>query len=284
MSYLLGDNETASRRLGALADVFEPSTRGFLLSARRHLSGPVEGLGAAAGERVPSAGLALDLGCGPGHTTRLIAQTLGCASTVGIDSSTKFIERAARIAATAAGAAATSFLVHDVSSVPFPIGPADLIYSRYLLMHLSNPLECLRGWASQLRGGGIQLLEELEEIQTANALFRHYLNLMQAALADQEKELFIGRTISAAPLTTGMEIISNEVTEVTVPAADAAQLFFLNLHTLRQRPFVAENYSAAVLDDLTTGLQELAAGGRAAAETPPAAWSLRQMIFRRTAG
>jgi len=284
MTYLLGDNETATRRLEALAEVFEPSTREFLSSARRYLSAPMPELGSGAGAGISSAGLALDLGCGPGHTTRLIAETLGCASTIGIDSSTRFIQRAARLEVTGSGSGGASFLVHDVTSVPFPIGPADLIYSRYLLMHLANPIDCLGDWAAQLRGGGILLLEELEEIHTGVPLFRQYLNLITAALADQEKELFVGGTIGAAPPAAGREIISNEVTEVTVSAADAANLFFLNLQTLRSRPFVAANYSVAVLDDLTAGLKELAAGGRAATEAPPVAWGLRQMIFRRTAG
>ena len=69
-AYLFGDSGTASRRLKVLADVFAESSRPFLSEATR--------------ER-PC--FAVDIGCGPGYTTRLAAEVLGPLRTVGIDSS-----------------------------------------------------------------------------------------------------------------------------------------------------------------------------------------------------
>ena len=61
--YAFGDSALAARRLGLLADLFEPASRPFLARfADRRLE------------------LAVDLGCGTGHTTRLLASVLAPAA------------------------------------------------------------------------------------------------------------------------------------------------------------------------------------------------------------
>jgi trans-aconitate 2-methyltransferase len=72
-------------------------------------------------------GLAVDLGCGPGWTTGLMAKTLKFERVVGYDTSENFIAQARSKIRWAA------FDVHDVTSVPFPCGLADLIFCRFLL-------------------------------------------------------------------------------------------------------------------------------------------------------
>ncbi|GAG40450.1 unnamed protein product, partial [marine sediment metagenome] len=68
MSYAFGDTEIAATRLGMVARVFEPASRAFLRE-----------VDPAARE------LVVDLGCGPGHTTALLAEALQCRRTVGLD-------------------------------------------------------------------------------------------------------------------------------------------------------------------------------------------------------
>jgi SAM-dependent methyltransferase len=91
--YVFADTEVAERRLALVAEVFAPMTTAFL-----------RGAAAAAPE------LAVDLGCGPGHTTRLLASVVQSARTVGLDGSARFIE-----AARASAADGVEFLVHDVN-------------------------------------------------------------------------------------------------------------------------------------------------------------------------
>jgi trans-aconitate 2-methyltransferase len=69
--YAFGDSAPAARRLGLLADVFEPPSRAFLAEFTR-----------VAGDQVD---LAVDLGCGPGHSTRLVASVVGARRTLGLD-------------------------------------------------------------------------------------------------------------------------------------------------------------------------------------------------------
>src|SRR5205085_1016437 len=107
-----------AQRLKLLAWVYRESTRDFLLRATGSVLYP----------------LALDLGCGPGFTTRLIADTVRCDRIIGLDSSKAFIELAR-----ANSGERLSFFEHDVTATPFPCRPANLIFSRFLLTHLHRP-------------------------------------------------------------------------------------------------------------------------------------------------
>src|SRR6266436_2669560 len=64
--YTFGDTDIAARRLELLAHVFEHSTRAFLREAPAARLGLAQNLAQK---------IAIDLGCGPGFTTHLIAKS-----------------------------------------------------------------------------------------------------------------------------------------------------------------------------------------------------------------
>ena len=66
--YAFGDGPAAARRLDLLAELFEPASRTFL----ERVAGLAGGDGPAGPAGRPP-GVAVDVGCGPGHTTRLVA-------------------------------------------------------------------------------------------------------------------------------------------------------------------------------------------------------------------
>ena len=168
--YAFGDSEPAARRLGLLADVFEPPSRAFLA---RFAADPVD--------------LAVDLGCGPGHSTRLVASVLGARRTLGLDQSASFVALAE-----AAAPPGVAFAVHDVTVVPFPAGPAGRIYGRFLLTHLPDPPATLAAWSTQLAPGGLLLVDEVERIRTDQPALRRYLELAAALLVARGHALEIG--------------------------------------------------------------------------------------------
>ena len=100
--YTFGDSATASERLACVARVFAPSTEALLA----RLTG-------RAPRRV------LDLGCGPGHTTRLLARIFPGAVVCGLEQSEAFLAEARRTAAPG-----VSFEHADVTAMP-------LVKSRY---------------------------------------------------------------------------------------------------------------------------------------------------------
>ncbi|WP_375484656.1 trans-aconitate 2-methyltransferase [uncultured Jatrophihabitans sp.] len=90
----------------------------------------------------------VDLGCGPGTLTTLLAQRWPRAVVEGIDSSPEMIAKAAPLAT-----ARLSFAVADVASWSVP-ADADVVFSNALLQWVPTHVELLRRWADELPSGG----------------------------------------------------------------------------------------------------------------------------------
>jgi trans-aconitate 2-methyltransferase len=262
--YAFGDTDIAARRLELLAHVFENSTRAFLRDA------PAMSLGLA---QNLAQKIAIDLGCGPGFTTHLIAKTLGFSRVVGLETSQRFIELAR-----ATANARISFELHDVCSIPFPTGPADVIFCRFLVTHLADPADALAKWAAQLNHGGLLMLEEVERIATVHPVLRSYVGIVEAMLQSQSNTLYAGALIAKLDTPQGLQNVASEVRRVAVINSDAAGLFRLNLQVWREHAFIRENYSEKTIRDLDSALEPIA---RKRATTSDIEWSMRQVIFQR---
>src|SRR5690349_10342382 len=94
--YTFGHSSAAAERLRLLAKVYEPEIRPFLHDWC-----------------LEKPSLAVDLGCGPGFTTRMLADESGAMHTVGLDMSTSFIDLARQSAPNG-----MSFTEHDVCTEP----------------------------------------------------------------------------------------------------------------------------------------------------------------------
>ena len=245
--YTYGDTDLAAERLDLVARAFEPTTRSFL--ARDGVHGPA---------------VALDLGCGPGNTTRLLAETLAPVHTMGLDASGTFLERARRSARPG-----TTFHEHDVRTVPLPGAPADLIYSRLLLSHLPDPPASVARWASQLREGGLLMLDEMEDVTAAEPILERYLDLTRGVVRRTGAELFVGPALDAMADPNGLQRVANAVATFTLPESMAATIFGMNLSVLTERGEVEPQ------DELATQLGTLAASGAPA----PTSWRVRQLVF-----
>ena len=255
--YAFGDSAPAARRLALLADMFEPPSR--------------EHLGRFAGVPLD---LAVDLGCGPGHTTRLVASVTGARRTLGLDQSEAFLALAA-----AGAPPGVSFAVHDVTVVPFPAGAAGLVYGRFLLSHLPDPAAALAAWATQLAPGGLLLVEEVERIHTAQPALRRYLDTAAALLAGRGHTLEIGAALHRLPDPPGLVRRLDRVAPLAPPAALAASMFAQNLAVWRGDAAGSGVATEAALDRLAADLAAVAAG----TASGTIAWELRQLAFQRTA-
>ena len=252
--YTFGDTELARRRLDLVADVFAGPSTAFL------------------GEQVDfRPRLALDLGCGPGRTTRLVSDVTGAALVVGLDTSVPFL-REARVVTKAPG---VSFACADVTR-DFPTRPPDLVYARLALAHLPAPEGVVAGWARQLRSGGLLLLDEVDWIATPNPVLECYEQIVTAMVASRGAQISVGPRIGGLS-GAGWRQRSNHLREYPVGTADAARMYAMNLATWRHDPFVSATYDNAVIDDLAAGLDELT---RSPA-TDEITWGLRQVVYER---
>jgi len=241
MTYTFGDNDTAARRLGLLADVYRPSSEDFL---RRWAGAPR---------------LAVDLGCGPGHTTRLVHNVTGAAETFGLDASEAYVA-----VAPGEGSDGLKFVRHDVTQRPLPAPPADLLYCRFLLTHLTDPVSALRVWRAAAADGGRLLVEELEWLRSPSPVLSRYYELVEATQARHGQKMFIGAELPAAAREAGWQVTLSEATPLRPDAAQMARLHMMNLATLRGDSFLAANFSAAELDQIAEGLAAVARGDEVA--------------------
>ena len=96
---------------------------------------------------------ALDLGCGFGDTTRMLAELVGAGgSAVGVDVSPRFIE-AATAEAAEAEAGNVEYLTGDVQVMGLP-GPFDYAFSMIGIMFFANPVQAFRNIRESLAPGG----------------------------------------------------------------------------------------------------------------------------------
>ena len=257
--YSFGETDQAAERLRVVAQVFEPTSEALV--SETVLDHPR---------------LTLDLGCGPGFTTRLLSRVARSARTVGIDRSEPFLSRArassvAREEYIAADLAVTSLRSAGIGA------PPDLIYMRFLASHLPEPVRAISGWAKELEPGGLLLAEEVDSISTKVAVFEEYLKIVSQMLAWYGNELFVGARLGANQWNTDLSIVINRATEVRPTTGDAARMFSLNISNWRRDPYVEAVYPSDKLESLTTELDGLIDS----TETGQITWQIRQICLRR---
>jgi SAM-dependent methyltransferase len=139
---VLATGEAAAYRLRILHGLYGPGSRRVLLEA-----GLERGMHVA------------DLGCGVGMVTALLAELVGPQGhVVGIDASTEQLAQARQRLA----AGDTNIRLVEASATDTGLPPAsfDLIFCRFLLLHLPEPERALREMEALLKPNGILVCED----------------------------------------------------------------------------------------------------------------------------
>jgi trans-aconitate 2-methyltransferase len=251
--YTFGETPLAAERLRLVARVFDAPSRAFLTETVT---------------RPPA--VALDLGCGPGVTTRLLAETTGAARTIGVDASDAFLAQAAVDAPPG-----IEFVRHDVTTMPLPAAPVDLVYVRLLLAHLPDPASLIGRWTSQLAPSGRLLVDELEAIDPIHPVFVVYERIVLALVGSRGAAMYAGPIVGALTEGDGWRQAASVVRNVPVTTADAARMFTMNVTTWRDDPFIREHYRPETIDRLGRDLDELTESPA----TNEITWVMRQLVF-----
>lgn len=253
MRYTLGTDQTAAKRLEQLASFFNLFSHQF-----------IQNYTAASFQS------AVDLGCGPGFTTAMLAEATGCPAVYGLDSSARFLKAAT------ARFKQYRFLKHDVSRVPFPVR-GDLIYTRFLLTHLKHQIELVNRWVQQLNDHGMLLIEETDAIDTEIEVFKKYVQLTEGMIAAQGGFLYAGRLLADAHYQA--EIVSNEPVRIPVPNCICASWYYPNTVSVWKRDaYIRERVSEKERREIAKeilGIQE--SGDMHQGIT----WTLRRLVLRR---
>ena len=143
--YLLAVGETAASRLALLDAAYGPFTRAFLDRA-----------GLAPGMSV------LDVGCGSGTVSLWLAERVGPGGRVlGVDASPDQVA-VAREGARAQGLAQAEFRPLAAEALDRLDERFDLVFARFLLVHVTEPQAVLRAMLERVRPGGLLACDEQE--------------------------------------------------------------------------------------------------------------------------
>jgi trans-aconitate 2-methyltransferase len=255
--YLFGDTQRAAQRLHRLADVYDPFSRETL-----------------ADHAPQSPRLALDVGAGIGRTTRLVHDVVRATRTVGLDTSERFLE----LAREEQGSAAVEFLRHDVTALPYPTAPAELLFSRFLLTHLAEPRAALATFRAAAAPEAVLVCEETASLESAHPALARYYELVEAMQAHYGQKLGIGRDLSELAEAAGWSVLEGGIRPLALSSAAMAELHAMNITTWSRDPFAQAQFDAAELVTLERTLVAIADGTEPA---PPVACGFGWVVARR---
>ncbi|HEY2695354.1 MAG TPA: methyltransferase domain-containing protein [Pseudonocardiaceae bacterium] len=136
-SYVMGRNSAETQRLQVQANLLAPHTAHLFRLA-----------GVSPGMRV------LDIGCGAGDVSMLLAELVGPAgSVIGVDVDPVVLDLA-RTRAAEAGLTTVSFVHADLTELQLD-EPVDALVGRLILMHLREPAATVRTLSRLVRSGGV---------------------------------------------------------------------------------------------------------------------------------
>jgi SAM-dependent methyltransferase len=250
--YTFGTTPLAAHRLDLLAGLLAAPTRDLL--ARWAPAAP---------------GHAVDLGCGPGHTTRLLHEVTGAGRTTGVDRSADFLALAR-----SRPVAGVDYVEADVT-LPLPVRPADVVHARFVLTHLAEPVAALRVWAGALAPRGRLVLCEVAALDSIDPTLHRYYGLVADLQRHHGQALEIGARLAGLAATAGLAVAHAEIVGWRPDVVVMARLHVTNLRTWRHDPFVAGSVDPAELDALDADLVAIA-HGRACA---PIEQQLAEMVL-----
>jgi len=236
--YTFGDNSRASARLRRLAGMYEAESRELL----RH-----SGIGAPR--------LAVDLGCGPGWSTRLLQDTLHPYRTACLDASAVFVAEAR-----ARHGADLEFEVHDIARVPFPVDAPNVMFCRFLLTHLRSLGKVLAAWAGVAAPGGLLLVHETESLEADHPALRLYYRCLEQFQRHHGQALNVGAVLEAGFAGSGWRLVENRRRLLEKPAADMAELQLANLRTWRDDEHARRAFDSGEIAALEASLDRIASG------------------------
>ena len=175
--YIITGGEEGKKRLHILSDVLKDSTKSLLIR-----------------NDVLSVKRFLDLGCGGGDVSMMVAQMLGENSHVTAIDFDKEIISLAQKDAIQSGIKNMEFKALNVYDIDFE-NEFDMVYSRFLLSHLKDPLSVLFKMIRSLKPGGRIIVEDVEFSGhfsfPENEAFKSYIQLYKqsAELKDQNPEI-----------------------------------------------------------------------------------------------
>jgi SAM-dependent methyltransferase len=222
----------------------------------------------------------LDAGCGGGDATLDLARRVAPRGTViGVDiDETKL--RIARTEAQEQGVTNVEFRLADIKET---LGGAqfDVVYSRFLLTHLSDPANAVVAFRQHLRPGGILAVEDVDFsgyfTYPESSAFRRYHELYCASVTRRGGDPNIGPRLPALLKQVGFEGVSVHVVQHISIEGEAKIISPLTMENISDVVVADGLASQEEVDDVVRQLYEFAEDPHTLAGTPRVvqAWGRR---------
>ncbi|MFN8494933.1 MAG: methyltransferase domain-containing protein [Caldilineaceae bacterium] len=189
--YALGDSDHERRRLQLQAQLYEPYTRRLFQEA-----------GILSGMKV------LDIGCGMGDVTLLLAEMVGPNGTViGIDNNPAILD-AAKMRAVNAGYANVSFVSGDFRSSDLDTD-FDAAVGRFILIYIGDTVSFIQRAVQHVKTGGVVAFQEIDFKGTGvsvpqSPLQQWLLGLYLDAFERARIELYMGYKLRPTFIAAGL--------------------------------------------------------------------------------
>ena len=260
IDYMFNYSESEIRRIKSQADILRPITQRLLISA-----------GVQEGMRV------LDIGCGAGDVTMMIANLVGpTGRVVGIDRDEVVVD-AARDRLMSLGYSNVKFMRGDVESYSGVAG-FDAAVCRYVLIHQPVPARFLRAVGGLVRPGGVVAVHELDATRGVQSnpripLLHEAYELIQRAFTQMDVAGDAGGRLVALFADAGLPL-PQLFTETVIASGDDPMLLPWFADILREvMPRLvsggAASQDAIDLDTLTERLRTAAADSHSQVEFVP---------------
>jgi 2-polyprenyl-3-methyl-5-hydroxy-6-metoxy-1,4-benzoquinol methylase len=243
--YVLATGEAAASRLELLDEIFGPHSRELLETA-----------GLANGMRVA------DIGCGTGLVSLWLATKVGPGGTVvGVDMSSEQL-RVAQANAATAGLTNVSFQEGSAYETNLPRGQFDLVYSRFLMCHLTEPAKALREMRALLKPDGILVCEDHDDggilSEPPTSAYRRLVEISEAVNRARSLDSYVGLKLPRLVREAGFarpEVMVKQIAELRGPNK---RFWEITLREATPAILAAQGATQEELDTICTELRAIA--------------------------
>lgn len=152
------------------------------------------------------------------------------------------------------------FLRHDILQAPFPVKSPNLLFCRFLLTHLSDPLNALETWAEIAAPHATLLIHETEQIDSAHPALHRYYELLAEMQSHYGQTVNVGADLRDGFVETGWRVLRNQTLALEKPAREMAQLHLPNPRTWGKNEFSVHAFDRDELNELEMALASIASG------------------------
>lgn len=240
--YVIRGGEAGRERLRVLSSAVNPNTIALLDRA-----------GIAPTARC------LDLGCGGGDVTTLLAQRAHAGTVIGIDKDPVAIDLA-RAEARQRGIDNVDFRVGEVDSLPADLDQFDVVNARFLLSHLPDPGAMLHTMVGRCRPGGVVIVEDINISGSIcwppNEAFARSIELYSATVRARGGEPDLGPRLPSMLHDAGLVDVHARVAQPGGVRGDAKRIQLITLTNIAEAAISLGLTTAAEVEQLEHDLAD----------------------------